>query len=351
MAECAATINSELARFCELLMEADQAQEWLADGSPHPVQWMTARFHLDPKFGRRLLKVAKRLEDLPEMKKRFAAGRLSLDQVEILSEVATPETELDLINDTGDADLHDLARLASRERPPTAKESADERAKEWLGTQWDLHRKWMLINGRLYGVGAQMVEDRLVAKAQTMPKNLETGRYDDWDKRMADALIETCATEPDGKTPVPTIVLHADISVFEGEASIDLAELTKGPVISSELAEMLGCHASIETTVHKDGAVVGIGRKSRSIPGWLRRQVEYRDHHCRTPGCDRTVFLQIHHLVPWALGGQTELDNLILICWWHHLFIHEKGWHITRGLDGRFVFRKPDWSIYPPRPI
>ncbi|HXV71912.1 MAG TPA: hypothetical protein VEB69_10990 [Acidimicrobiia bacterium] len=62
----------------------------LADGSPSPQQWLTARFGTDSRMGRRLTRLARRLEDLPELRKRFAVGELSLDVVELLSEVATP---------------------------------------------------------------------------------------------------------------------------------------------------------------------------------------------------------------------------------------------------------------------
>ena len=82
----ATRINRDLAEFCQLLGEADRAQDWLADGSPSPQQWLTARFGLDPAYGRRLVRIARRLTDLPGLRKRFAVGELSLDAVEILSE-------------------------------------------------------------------------------------------------------------------------------------------------------------------------------------------------------------------------------------------------------------------------
>lgn len=349
MQAIATEINRRYANFIELLSEADQDQQWLADGSPNVTQWLIAQFDISPRLGRRLNRIAKRLRDLPELRKRFAAGSLTLDSVDILSEVATPESEFDLLEEAEGRDLHDLARLASRRKSPTGEETAAESAADWLSTQWDLHRRKMKMAGELHGLDAQLVEDHLIEKAKQTPKNLETGSYDDWHKRMADALVETCGTTGDGKPSVPTIVVHADISLYNGTTTIGVAELSRGPVISPELAEMLGCDASVETAVWNDGQPIGIGRKSRSIPGWLRRQVEYRDHHCQAPGCGRTAFLQVHHLQPWVLGGPTELDNLILLCWWHHRFIHEHGWHITMDTKGDFVFRKADWTPIPNR--
>ena len=349
MGEVAARINRELAEFCALLVEADRAQEWLADGSPTPQQWLMARFGLDPAYGRRLVRLARRLAELPELSKRFAAGELSLDATDLLSEVATPVTELDLIEEADGRDLGDIGQIASRERPPSNAESVRQRAAEWASTQWDLHHRKMAFKGELQGTHAQVVEDRLVAAAKQMPKNPETGDYDDWNKRMANALVEVCATS-DGQMPVPTTVVHTEAIALLDPEGPGVSELQSGPVISNEMARMLSCDCDVELVFEEDAKPVGIGRKSRKVPGWLRRQVLARDHHCRFPGCGRTAFLQIHHRQPWSEGGSTDLDNLVLLCWWHHIFIHEKGWHITRSTRGRHVFRRPDWTPFPPRP-
>lgn len=349
MAPIAARINSDYAKFCELLAEADQAQEWLGDGSPNIVQGLGARFGIQESFARRLSNLAKRLQDLPELSKRFAAGELSLDAVDLLAEVATPDTELDLIDAAGERDLHDVARITARTIPPTTEESADARSIEWFHTQWDLRGERMRLAGELTGVGAHVVEDRLVEGAKQIPKNLETGEYDPWEKRMADSLVETCATSG-GRASVPTVVVHSDLEALTEPSGPGVSEISR-PVVANEMARMLACDSAVEVAIESNGTPIGIGRRSRKIPGWLRRQVEARDHHCQAPGCGRTVFLQVHHLNHWADFGPTDLDMLVLLCWWHHIFIHEKGWHITRDPDGRFVFRKPDWTPYPRRPI
>ncbi len=49
----------------------------------------------------------------------------------------------------------------------------------------------------------------------------------------------------------------------------------------------------------------------------------------------------------WADGGPTDLDNLILLCGFHHRFVHEHGWTI-HDQDGKPVFAKPDGQAYPP---
>jgi hypothetical protein len=51
----------------------------------------------------------------------------------------------------------------------------------------------------------------------------------------------------------------------------------------------------------------------------LAKAVIARDRHCTHPACTAPPWLcEIHHKVPWALGGQTNLDDLELQCRHHH---------------------------------
>jgi hypothetical protein len=68
-----------------------------------------------------------------------------------------------------------------------------------------------------------------------------------------------------------------------------------------------------------------LAEKTRAVPPALRRVVEARDGGCRFPGCERRRFLDAHHLVHCAHGGETGKDNLILLCRHHHRLVHEGG--------------------------
>ncbi len=61
----------------------------------------------------------------------------------------------------------------------------------------------------------------------------------------------------------------------------------------------------------------------------MMRQLRYRDGSCRFPGCDARRYTQAHHIEWWSRGGVTDLDNLLLICSFHHTLVHERGWSIT----------------------
>lgn len=165
---------------------------------------------------------------------------------------------------------------------------------------------------------------------------------------MADGLVEVCATSGDLSTPPPQLTVHVDLEALVDDASSGVAEISRGPVIANQTARRLACDAVVEAAVYRDNIMVGVGGNSRTVPGWLRRLVEARDHHCQWMGCDRTRWVQAHHIQHWADGGATDLDNLILLCGFHHRFLHEHGWHITGNPHDQVVFRRPDWTPYPP---
>ena len=87
-----------------------------------------------------------------------------------------------------------------------------------------------------------------------------------------------------------------------------------------------------------------VGRATKTIPDHLRRAVIARDRCCRFPGCrQRPAACQAHHIRPRSQGGSTSLNNLILLCAFHHLIaIHRWGWHLTLHPDGTVTAVSPD---------
>ncbi len=82
-----------------------------------------------------------------------------------------------------------------------------------------------------------------------------------------------------------------------------------------------------EMTRTKSGSVLNVGRKTRTVPPAIRRALDHRDGGCRFPGCGLR-FCDAHHIKHWADGGETRLDNLVLLCRRHHRTVHEDGFRV-----------------------
>ena len=89
------------------------------------------------------------------------------------------------------------------------------------------------------------------------------------------------------------------------------------------------------------------GARRGPSPPALRRALRARDRGCRFPGCTHTRFVDGHHVRHWLHGGETSLENTLLLCRRHHRAVHEHGFTVDRE-DGDLVFRDPAGAILPP---
>ena len=69
----------------------------------------------------------------------------------------------------------------------------------------------------------------------------------------------------------------------------------------------------------------------------MRRALIARDGGCRFPGCTSHKFCDGHHIAHWQNGGETSLDNLVLLCRHHHRLVHEGGFNCRKS-NGEVVF-------------
>ena len=124
-----------------------------------------------------------------------------------------------------------------------------------------------------------------------------------------------------------------------------------GPAISVSTAQMLGCAAALSWMLHdRDGSILRLGRRRRRPGAALRRAARERDKcRCRFPGCESRR-VDLHHIVFWSHGGRTDLDNLVSLCKYHHMLVHECGYLIAARPGGTFAFWRPDGTALPPSP-
>ena len=73
----------------------------------------------------------------------------------------------------------------------------------------------------------------------------------------------------------------------------------------------------------RNGVVLNLGRTRRIATRGQSAALIARDRGCSFPGCDRAPeWSERHHVIPWIDGGPTDLNNLTLLCVYHHHNFH-----------------------------
>jgi hypothetical protein len=353
-----AAIDAAHARTCAaqrdllaLIADADRGGIWRDSGARDTAHWLSIRFGLSWWKAHRWIAAAHALETLPRLADALSAGVLGIDKVVELCRFATPETEARLIRwavEVSCATIRHRADLAARTPIEDVVEVERSRFVSW----------WYYDNGRRFGLEADLpaAQGAVVARAlERMAESVPVAPGEEGDEsvsaRRADALVAVCSARigRDADPDRATVVVHARL---EGLASgTGGCEIEGGPAVHPEIVRRLLCNARVQTVVEDDaGNVVGLGRLSREPSAWMVRQVRYRDRECRFPGCGARRFTEAHHLVWWRHGGRTDLDNLLLICSFHHRLVHEHGWSVRREAGGALTWHRPDGARYQAGP-
>jgi hypothetical protein len=125
------------------------------------------------------------------------------------------------------------------------------------------------------------------------------------------------------------------------------AELDDGTVLPHGLLSRLACDSSLARVVFgPDSEVLDSGRTKRLFTPGQRRAIIARDRHCRFPGCSAPPTEgEIHHSIWWfAHGGTTRTDDGLLLCWYHHDYVHHRNITIARHPAAR----GPGWTFWRP---
>ena len=160
------------------------------------------------------------------------------------------------------------------------------------------------------------------------------------EKRQARSHTETPASprvESGTRAERYQVMVHCDAATLAEEGEPGRSDLD-GIRVSAETSRRMACDAAVVAMVHaKDGSMLSVGRRTRTIPPHLRRALEERDRGCRFPGCG-CRFTEAHHVKHWADGGETSLGNTVLLCRRHHRAVHEGQVKVSVATDGTVVF-------------
>jgi hypothetical protein len=167
-------------------------------------------------------------------------------------------------------------------------------------------------------------------------------------QRRADALVEVARRCLDrGDLPVrggqrPHLTVTASLETLRADPGAPAALLDWGfPISGKALRRIAGDAEITPILVSAHGDPLHVGRKYRTATPKMRKALAERDRRCVWPGCpDPPGVCQHHHERPWALGGETEIDEMALLCGNHHGML-DRGWRLERLPDRRTVAHPP----------
>ena len=364
------TINAANYELMVLIREFDERAGWLKWGFKDSLNWLKWRCDLSTNAARDKLRIAHALKELPLLSEHFAAGKLSYTKVRALSRVATALNEADLI----DMAMRMSARHVEehcKQRSNAAKASTATALKAQENRNFriwhDQARGTVHFSIELPAEEAELIE-KAVEKA-AVKISADTGsaaampeESSSWAMQQADALVYMSRSFLDGienqevdasensRSSVKSASSSADhyqVVVHVDEAALAGSE-TGSSQLPIESVRRLCCDGSIVQLVESDqGEPLNVGRKMRTITTAIRRALWARDKGCGFPGCSHTRFVDAHHIQHWAEGGETSVDNLVLLCSHHHKLVHEGGYSVQRDHAGNIFYRRPDGKAVP----
>lgn len=342
--------GSEAVRLVELFSEAERlciagrtlaagrvqrSPEWSVAGYRTPAQWMAAHTKSTLSQAITSLEIARRIERLPQTREQFVSGRLSEIQAAEIAAAAEahPASEDSLLEA---AEHETVTALRDRCREVRASAHSDEDACERI-RRGRFFRHWTDMDGAVRVNGRFAPDDgaRLLASVQARAERLQlearrAGQREPADAYAADAVVGFAAGDQ-----APRSVVHVEV---------DRAAFERGHVMPGERCVIRGVGpvpVAVARRMAKDGLVkilerdgvqvTRVAHAGRTIPAHLRTALEARDPTCVVPDCDMRNGLEIDHVVPLAVGGETRMDNLARLCRYHHGQKTHRGWRLGGG--------------------
>ncbi len=349
----AARMAAVTCAFLVAVGEFDRRRGWEPWECHDMASWLSWKCGISPVTAREQVRVASALGKFSLVRERFATGQLSYSQVRAITRVATGETEEQLVEMAGLMTAAQLETVLRGYRK--ASRASDDLAATRLKRK-DLTYCWD-DDGCLVGHFRLPAEEgALLASAIEAAVSVEDvqdaeqeGASNPPGAARADALIQIIsagerATDPGGDDDrylVTIVVDEETLRSTEDQTSkgANLCQVDDGPGLSSETVRRLTCDGpTVTITESSGGKVIGVGRRTRKPNRPLKRALRHRDGHCQFPGCNRRAHLQGHHIVHWTANGPTNLENMVLLCHWHHKRLHEGGFSMRRLSDGGFRY-------------
>jgi hypothetical protein len=334
------------------LGEVERGQEYRDEGATSTESWLEERYGVSASAARSLTRMSKKAWDIPHLVGGLRAGEISLDKVRAVVDVANPETDRELCEQAKECSVRELADIA-RSSAEMARASSPSRSES------EHDRRFLRFNDPFRTISVQLPSEayaRAKAGIDALLKEIPSDGETPLDQRRCDAFTGMFHSSGDLTKAGPSsfVVAHVPLAALvedSGEHTTLVGELENDGLIDCETVQRIACDATIVVAVDDDvGHTMYEGRSRRFPSDTQRREVTRRDRHCRFPKCPNVTFTNVHHIVPWKPGGRTDLDNIALICLYHHHLVHSGGWTMSGSANEELTFVGPSGRVMTSRP-
>ena len=199
-----------------------------------------------------------------------------------------------------------------------------------------------VIYGRFDPVTGALIETALSQKMNELWREEDPRARRTPGQRMADALaglVTREETDEDGKSHGPRLLLIADYDVISRE--LQNGRLGDGTPIPVTKIRDLACQSDILPGIFRGASQpLDLGRKRRTASPAQRVALTARDKHCVGCGANSN-WCQAHHIVPWAVEGNTNIDDMCLLCSRCHQKVHHDQWQVNKTPSGKYYLKPP----------
>jgi hypothetical protein len=338
-------LELDFARYAALFAEGD---EWGSAGFNTAGDWIRINCHMNSNAVWNALTVGEQTASLPESLKAMKAREIGFAHLATLANTADKLKGFDESVLLPVAKEHSPGKFFHKVRHyrHAVDAKAYNREQEELAEERYLHLSTavdgcLLIGGVLDPVRGAEVRSALEPLAQPSGDHDHRSR----DVRLADALHERVT----GAAPV-TLQVTATLETLKGLVGSAAGEMEFSVPLSKDSVRRIACDCKVtRVLLNQESLVIDVGRSRRVVDGALRKALAVRDKYCRWPNCERPAsWCDGHHLVHWVDGGETSLDNCVLLCKRHHRMVHEGGWKLVKA-EGKIVAIAPVMTFGLPR--
>jgi hypothetical protein len=350
-------------KFSEMAAAFAMTDEYDAQGSVSPIQWIRHNCHMTSGAAADRVAVGQHVTSVPESLGALAEGEIGFSHLALIAHEAAALTESGSNKQFDETPLLRKAKDFSvgrfRDFCHHHRHATDPEGYAANQAQVAEARKLTMKPGEggiLWIRGVLDPEGGAIVRTALAPLSKRNGKGDDrkLDRRLADGLVEMAHHSMDeGSLPKragerPHLQVTATLETLLQRCGAPAGDLEFSLPISAASVERLACDCKLtRILLDSDSQVIDVGRTKRLMTPAQQKALRVRDKGCRWPGCDRPpTWTSGHHLEHWIRGGSTELKNLVLLCHRHHWMVHEGKWQIAGTDDGQFLTVPPQMDLF-----